>query len=113
MRSAAMALLGAVLLCAGIAMTGAASAADAPLRVGKSVGTAFAQEPVDVGLQFGLFKKEGVDIVLTSFGGGGSFTQGITAGSIDIGITASPELSLIVQGAPFKGVAVVGVAPYD
>ncbi len=108
-----MALLCAAWPSAALVPMQTALAADTPLRVGKSVGTAFAQEPLDIGVQFGLFKQQGLDVTLTSFGGGGSFTQAMTGGSIDIGITASPELSLIVKGAPFKGVAVVGIAPYD
>ncbi len=91
----------------------AASSEEMTLRVGKSVGPAFAQVPIDVGIQYGLFKEQGLDIELTSFGGGGNLSQAMIADSVDIGITATPELALIPKGAPFKAIALLGIAPYD
>jgi NitT/TauT family transport system substrate-binding protein len=107
-------LLGAgALLCAGLTAMPAFSAEEMTLRVGKSVGPAFAQVPIDVGIQYGLFKDQGLDIELTSFGGGGNLSQAMIADSVDIGITATPELALIPKGATFKAITLLGVAPYD
>lgn len=83
------------------------------LRVGKAVRVAFSEAPADIGVQYGLFEKNGVHVVLSGFGGGGALVQAMAGGSIDIGLTASPELSLIKKGGPFQGVAVIGRNPSD
>ncbi len=87
------------------------AAAETPVRVGKEVGIAVSDSPLEVGIQYGCFKKQGLDIITVAFGGGSPFVQGLTGGGIDIGLTAAPELSLIVKGAPFKAVALDSVAP--
>lgn len=87
------------------------AAAETPLRVGKAVGIAVSDSPLEVGIHYGFFEKEGLDIDIVAFGGGSPFVQGLSGGGIDIGLTAAPELSLIVKGAPFKAVALDSVAP--
>jgi NitT/TauT family transport system substrate-binding protein len=75
------------------------------LRVGKAVAESFAFIPLDVGLQHGIFKRHGLDIEITAFGGGARLQQAMAADSLDIGVSAGPELALLEKGAPVKGVA--------
>jgi ABC-type nitrate/sulfonate/bicarbonate transport system substrate-binding protein len=92
----------------GIALllaSGWTASAQETLRVGKAVAESIAFIPLDVGLQHGLFKKHGIDIEITSFGGGARLQQAMAADSIDIGVSAGPELALVDKGAPVKGVA--------
>ena len=90
-----------------LALSAAHSIASAQenLRVGKAVAESFAFIPLEVGLQHGLYKKHGLDIDITAFGGGARLQQAMAADALDIGVSAGPELALVEKGAPVKGVA--------
>ena len=90
---------------AALVSLGAQAAAQEKLRVGKAVAEAFAFLPLDVGVRQGIFKRHGLDVEITSFGGGARLQQALAADSIDIGVSAGPELALLERGAPVKGVA--------
>jgi len=94
-----------VFCLAALALLSHPASAQDKLRVGKAVAESFAFIPLDVGLRHGLFKKHGLDIEITSFGGGARLQQAMAADGIDIGVSAGPELALIEKGAPVKGVA--------
>jgi len=90
---------------AALVSLGAQAAAQEKLGVGKAVAEAFAFLPLDVGVRQGIFKRHGLDVEITSFGGGARLQQALAADSIDIGASAGPELALLERGAPVKGVA--------
>src|SRR5262245_32607228 len=92
-------------LAAALALTLQNVSAQETLRVGKAVAESFAFVPLDIGLQHGIFKRHGLDIEITSFGGGARLQQAMAADSLDIGVSAGPELALLERGAPVKGVA--------
>jgi NitT/TauT family transport system substrate-binding protein len=96
-----------ICIVAAMVLLGAHDPASAQekLRVGKAVAESIAFVPLDVGLRHDLFKKHGVDIEITAFGGGARLQQAMAAESIDIGVSAGPELALVEKGAPVKGVA--------
>jgi NitT/TauT family transport system substrate-binding protein len=81
------------------------------LRVGKAVPEAFSFVPLDVGVRYGLFKKYGIDIETSAYGGGGMLQQALTADSIDIGLGSGPEMAGIVKGVPVKAVAAMAGPP--
>jgi ABC-type nitrate/sulfonate/bicarbonate transport system substrate-binding protein len=81
------------------------ASAQEKLRIGKAVAESFAFVPLDVGLRHGIFKRHGLDIEITAFGGGARLQQAMAADGIDIGVSAGPELALVEKGAPVKGVA--------
>jgi NitT/TauT family transport system substrate-binding protein len=81
------------------------------LRVGKAVPEAFSFVPLDVGVRYGFFKKHGIDIEASAYGGGGKLQQALTSDSIDIGLGSSPEMAGIVKGVPIKAVAAMAGAP--
>jgi ABC-type nitrate/sulfonate/bicarbonate transport system substrate-binding protein len=81
------------------------------LRVGKAVPEAFSFVPLDVGMRYGLFKKYGIDIETSAYGGGGMLQQALTADSIDIGLGSGPEMAGIVKGVPVKAVAAMAGPP--
>src|SRR5262245_50925083 len=95
----------AVVAAACLALTGSHASAQEKLRVGKAVAEAFAFVPLDVGVRQGIFKRHGLDVEITSFGGGARQQQALAADSIDMGVSAGPELALVERGAPVKGVA--------
>ena len=88
---------------------GAASAAlpvsaATPLTVGTAHATADAELPATVGVELGIFKKHGLDIKLADLGGDSRVIQGMTAGSVDIGVGGGSGMALIVKGAPMVAV---------
>jgi ABC-type nitrate/sulfonate/bicarbonate transport system substrate-binding protein len=80
-------------------------------RVGKSVPQAFSFVPLDVGVQNGIFKKNGLDIEASAFGGDAKMQQAMAADSIDVGIGSGPAMAFIVKGAPIKAVAAMAGRP--
>jgi NitT/TauT family transport system substrate-binding protein len=100
-------LLRRIALFVALALLAGHSTASAQekLRVGKAVAESFAFVPLDVGLRHGLFKKRGLDVEITAFGGGARLQQAMAADGLDIGVSAGPELALVEKGAPVKGVA--------
>ncbi len=81
------------------------------LRAGKAGRTAFSFVPLDVGVQTGIFKKNGLDIQEASFGGDAKVQQAMAADSIDIGLGSGPGLAFIVKGSPVKGIAAMAGPP--
>ncbi|HUZ72796.1 MAG TPA: ABC transporter substrate-binding protein [Stellaceae bacterium] len=79
------------------------------LNEGNSARTSSAELPVDVGVQAGIFAKHGLDVRISYFEGGSKLFQAMTAGSIDIGVSAGPEMALTAKGAPM--LAVCNMAP--
>jgi ABC-type nitrate/sulfonate/bicarbonate transport system substrate-binding protein len=67
--------------------------------------------PADVGSRAGIFKKHGVDLEISSFGGDARVQQAMTADGIDIGLGSGPGLAFIVKGSPVKGIAAMAGPP--
>ncbi len=102
----------ALLTLAGcLALSASRAAAAEMLRVGKSVPQAFSFVPLDVGIKNGIFKKNGLEIEASAFGGDAKMQQGMAADSLDIGIGSGPAMAFIVKGAPIKGVAAMAGRP--
>ena len=93
------------LLAALAAASGAPAAlADTALTVGKADANASTIVPINVGDKLGIFKKHGLDLKIVDFTGGSKAIQAMVAGSVDIGLSAGPELALVLKGAPVIGV---------
>jgi NitT/TauT family transport system substrate-binding protein len=97
----------------GLAMlSGSAAFAQDKMRVGKSGAEAFAFLPANIGAQIGIFKKHGLDVTVTVYGGGAKLQQGLASDAIDIGLGSGPEMVSIIKGSPVKAVAMM-MAPPD
>ena len=81
------------------------------LRIGKAGRDAFSFAPADIGAQLGLFKKHGIDVEISSFGGDARVQQAMAADGIDIGLGSGPGLAFIVKGSPAKGIAAMADPP--
>src|SRR5260370_41988902 len=81
------------------------------LRVGKAGREAFSFVPVDVGAEVGIFKKHGLDVEISSFGGEAKLQQGMAADSVDIALSSGPGLAFIAKGSPIKRVAAMAGPP--
>ncbi|HEY2137025.1 MAG TPA: ABC transporter substrate-binding protein [Xanthobacteraceae bacterium] len=96
-----------------LALTIASGAqAETTVRVGQPQAGTFQFVPLQVGSETGIFKKHGIKVEVSSFGGGPRVQQAIAADSIDIGLGSGPELALAAKGAPEIGVAAMADAPY-
>jgi ABC-type nitrate/sulfonate/bicarbonate transport system substrate-binding protein len=106
-RSGSMA---AVLALAALLASGSAHAQD-KLRIGKSVPNSWAFSATDVGVQSGIFKKEGIDLTISSFRGDAQMQAGLTAGAVDVALGSGPGLGFRAKGVPAIGVAAMYGAP--
>jgi NitT/TauT family transport system substrate-binding protein len=88
----------------GAAASALPASAETQLTVGTAHATADAELPATVGVELGIFKKHGLDIKLADLGGDSRVIQGMTAGSIDIGVGGGSGMALIVKGAPMIAV---------
>jgi ABC-type nitrate/sulfonate/bicarbonate transport system substrate-binding protein len=101
----------ALLACAGTVLGLTASAEAEPLRVGKAGREAFSFVPVDVGERTGIFRRNGVELTIASFGGDARIQQAMAADGIDIALGSGPGLAFIVKGSPAKGIAAMADPP--
>lgn len=85
--------------------------AQTAIRLGKAQANQFAFVPADVGVNAGIFKKHGIELEISAFGGDAKLMQALTAGSIDIALGGGPAFATIVKGAPMKAVAAGADAP--
>ena len=61
--------------------------------------------------EVGIFKKHGLDLEISSFGGEAKLQQGMAADSVDIALGSGPGLAFIVKGSPIKGIAAMAGPP--
>jgi ABC-type nitrate/sulfonate/bicarbonate transport system substrate-binding protein len=80
-------------------------------RVAKVVPFAWTFTPLDIGMQTGIFAKQGLDIEASASAGDAKLQQLLTAGSVDIGIGSGPGMAFSVKGVPAKAVAAMYGAP--
>src|SRR5262249_3135952 len=80
-------------------------------RLGKAVPNSFAFSTAEVGSEAGIFKEEGIEIEVTAFRGDAQLQQGLTAGSLEVGLGSGPGLGFRAKGALSIGVAAMYGAP--
>ncbi|HLI20953.1 MAG TPA: ABC transporter substrate-binding protein, partial [Stellaceae bacterium] len=81
------------------------------LRGGTPAGANFTFLPLRIGVDRGVFKKYGLDLAVTDFGGGAKLQQAFAAGGLDVAVSAGTDMAFIAKGAPEKAVAVIGSRP--
>src|SRR5215469_4892740 len=70
------------------------------LRVGKAVVENIGFLPVDIGVEAGIFQRHGLEIEIMNFAGGAKIAQAMTAGAVDISLSAGPDMQFVAKGAP-------------
>jgi ABC-type nitrate/sulfonate/bicarbonate transport system substrate-binding protein len=99
-------------LAGSLAVLGAPAAKAAEtLRVGKAVVQVFGYIPLDVGMKYGFFQKEGLEVQETNFAGGAKLAQAVAAGAIDIALSGGPEMAFTAKGAPEIAIATISASP--
>ena len=103
-------LVGAALvLVALVAFAAPAEAADT-LRVGKAVPI-WAFLALDIGIEQGLYAKEGIELEISDMGNAAKLHQALAAGSLDLGLTSGADLAFPAKGAPERAIAAFAAAP--
>jgi ABC-type nitrate/sulfonate/bicarbonate transport system substrate-binding protein len=87
-----------------------ATAADL-LRVGNVGAVAFSFVPTNVGVETGIFAKNGLDIAITGFGGDAKLQQAMAANAVDVGLGSGPGMAFIIKGSPVKAIAAIAGPP--
>ena len=98
-------------LAGSLAALAAPARANETLRVGKAVAENFAYVPLDIGIEFGFFDKQGLAIEGLGFTGGARIAQAMTAGAVDISLSAGPDMQFVAKGAPEIAVASITASP--
>jgi ABC-type nitrate/sulfonate/bicarbonate transport system substrate-binding protein len=106
-RRDALAVLGSSLV---VLSTPVARAAE-KVRVGKAVAQVFSFIPLNIGMKYGFFEKEGLEIEAINFVSGAGLAQALTAGAIDITLSAGPDMAFTAKGAPEIAVASITSSP--
>ena len=104
------AALGVLAGAAAAAYVRPATAANT-LRVGKAVAENFGYTPLDIGMAQGIFQRNGVEITVLNFTGGAKIAQAMAAGSVDISLSAGPDMQFVAKGAPEIAVASITESP--
>jgi NitT/TauT family transport system substrate-binding protein len=81
------------------------------IRAGKAQAQTFAFVPADVGIEAGIFKKHGIDLDISNFGGDAKLLQALAADGIDIALGGGPTFSFIPKGTPMLAVGAIADAP--
>jgi NitT/TauT family transport system substrate-binding protein len=92
-------------MAALIGVQGGAAYALDQVRLGKAVPNSFAFSAAEVGTEAKIFEQEGLEIEVTAFRGDAQLQQGLTAGSLDVGLGSGPGLGFRAKGALSIGVA--------
>jgi NitT/TauT family transport system substrate-binding protein len=83
------------------------------LHVGKAVFSSFPFAALDVGTDAGIWKSLNLDVDGIAFKGDAQVQEGLTAGSIDIGLGSGPAMAYRSKGVPAIAVAVMAGRPLD
>jgi ABC-type nitrate/sulfonate/bicarbonate transport system substrate-binding protein len=101
------ALYGALVLAAAALP---AHAAD-KVRAGKSVITAWAFLPLDIGVEEGIFAKYNLDVDISVLTGDAKLQQALASDSVDFGVGSGPSMAFAVKGSPVIAVAAFAGEP--
>jgi ABC-type nitrate/sulfonate/bicarbonate transport system substrate-binding protein len=78
--------------------------ADTTLTVGKAIASALVMLPANLGVEFGIFQKHGLDVKVVDFTGGTKLYQAMVAGSVDIGVATGTGMAFTAKGAPILAI---------
>ena len=100
-------------LCVALSIATATLAAADTVRVGKAVPFAWTFTPIDVGIETGIFARQGLALEVTGFAGDARLQQGLVSGSINFGLGSGPGMGFLAKGSPAKAVAAMAGAPMN
>lgn len=93
-----------------LASSSVAAALD-KVRAAKSVNTAWAFIPLDVGAAQGIWAKYGLDVEISGLQGDAKLQQALASDSVDFGLGSGPSMAFAVKGSPVVAVAAFAKEP--
>src|SRR5262245_52945564 len=99
------------LLVFGSVIACASSSSSETMRVREAVQKSFSFSLLDLCVKTGIFKANGLDLEVTSFGGGARMQQALAANSIDMAFGGGADMGFIAKGSPITGVAAMAGPP--
>ena len=94
-----------VAMTAALVLGAAPVRGDEKIRVGTPEPSAFVFAALNVGIESGLFTKQGLGVERIDFAGGAKMHQAMTAGALDIITGTGSDMLFLMKGAPERGVA--------
>jgi NitT/TauT family transport system substrate-binding protein len=81
------------------------------VRVGKAQGSAWTFLPLNIGIEQGLFAKQGLEVESADLSGDARVHQAFAAGGIDFGLGSGPGMAFSAKGSPAIAVAAFAGPP--
>lgn len=97
----------ALALWAMLALGASAGFAAEKLAVARSSASGFTFDPLNIGIEKGIYAKHGLDVQMSVMEGSAKLHQAMLAGAIDIGLGAGTDLAFLVKGSPETAVGAV------
>lgn len=102
-RFGLIAALGATV---GLFLASPAMAAE-KLTVARSSTSGFTFDPLNIGIEKGIYAKNGLDVQAVVMEGSAKLHQAMLAGALDIGLGAGSDIAFLVKGSPEKAVGAI------
>lgn len=93
-----------------VAASNSAMALDT-LRVGKAVPFSWTFTPLEIGVEEGIFEKNGLKVEISAFTGDSRLQQALAANGVDIGIGSGPGMGFVAKGLPITTIAAMANSP--
>ena len=77
------------------------------LAVARSSASGFTFDPLNIGIEKGIYAKNGLDVQMSVMEGSAKLHQAMLAGAIDIGLGAGTDIAFLVKGSPETAVGAV------
>jgi ABC-type nitrate/sulfonate/bicarbonate transport system substrate-binding protein len=77
------------------------------LVVARSSTSGFTFDPLNIGIEKGIFAKNGLDVQMSVLEGSAKLHQAMLAGALDIGLGAGTDLAFLVKGSPETAVGAI------
>lgn len=77
------------------------------LVVARSSSSGFTFDPLNIGIEKGVFAKNGLDVQMSVLEGSAKLHQAMLAGALDIGLGAGTDLAFLVKGSPETAVGAI------
>jgi NitT/TauT family transport system substrate-binding protein len=77
------------------------------LVVARSSTSGFTFDPLNIGIEKGIYAKNGLDVEMSVLEGSAKLHQAMLAGALDIGLGAGTDLAFLVKGSPETAVGAV------
>ena len=83
------------------------AAAAEKLAVARSSASGFTFDPLNIGIEKGIYARHGLDVQAVVMDGSAKVHQAMLAGALDIGLGAGTDIAFLVKGSPETAVGAI------